>query len=327
MSAPLRVLVVEDAPSTVRFLRAVLGCVASLDVVCETSTGYDAVRMAHILVPDVILLDLSLPDGDGADILTALLSQFPNPKVVILSGRASVAGPSLVSQGATGFISKGLSPDELVRQLSVVLGLPLVLVPVPRGPQGNPDGGSASGESVALEPAPSSPTWRVLIVEDVPSSLSILRGVLGCVAFVEVVGEAGTGYDAVRLADDLRPDLVLLDLSLPDADGADMLFNLMDVAPEARVIVLSSRADVAGPEMVAQGATGFIQKGLKPEELVRQLSALLDLTLSLVPASEQARADAAPEAGVGRQVPQPTFARMEIARSAMSADWPARQAT
>jgi DNA-binding NarL/FixJ family response regulator len=151
---------------------------------------------------------------------------------------------------------------------------------------------------------------------------------LGCVAFVDVVGEAGTGYDAVRLADDLRPDVVLLDLSLPDADGADMLFNLMDVAPEARVIVLSSTADVSGPEMVAQGATGFIQKGLIPEELVRQLSVLLDLTLSLVPASEPARADAAPETVVGRHVPpQPTFARMEIARGAMSADWPARQAT
>jgi EAL domain-containing protein (putative c-di-GMP-specific phosphodiesterase class I)/DNA-binding NarL/FixJ family response regulator len=292
LSPPLRALVVEDVPSTQRFLRAVLGSVSSLDIVGEAGSGYDAVRMAHALSPDLVLLDLSLPDANGADLLAELLSRFPSPSVVVLSGTAEADGPRLVAQGATGFISKGLPPVELVRQLSVLLGVPLSLAPVGGGT--SLDAGAAAATEwppgEVFEPAVVPSALRVLIVEDVPSSLSMLRSVLGCVPSLEVVGEAATGYDAVRLADALSPDLVLLDLSLPDADGADMLFNLMDVAPGARVVVLSDRASIAGPGLVSQGATGFINKGLAPEELVGRLSAVLDVPLALVPAGQKAPA-------------------------------------
>jgi len=125
---PLRVVLVDDAPSTRRLLRAVLDCVASLEVVAEAASGRQAVESAKTLLPDVVLLDLSLPDTDGAQILPDLLRVAPQAKVVILSHTSRSAGPELVAAGASGFIEKGLAPYALVDQLSTVLGVPLAVV-------------------------------------------------------------------------------------------------------------------------------------------------------------------------------------------------------
>ena len=126
-AAPLRVVLVDDAPSTRRLLRAVLDCVASLEVVAEAASGRQAVESAKRLLPDVVLLDLSLPDTDGAEILPDLLRVAPEARIVILSHTSRSAGPDLVAAGATGFIEKGLPPYALVDQLSAVLGVPLTV--------------------------------------------------------------------------------------------------------------------------------------------------------------------------------------------------------
>jgi DNA-binding NarL/FixJ family response regulator len=126
-TSPLRVILVDDAPSTRRLLRAVLDCVASLEVVDEADSGGQAVESVKRLQPDVVLLDLSLPDGDGAQVLPELLRVAPDARVVILSHTSRSAGPELVAAGASGFIEKGLAPYALVEQLSTVLGMPLAL--------------------------------------------------------------------------------------------------------------------------------------------------------------------------------------------------------
>lgn len=126
--SPLRVVLVDDAPSTRRLLRSVLDCVASLEVVDEADSGKQAIEAAKSLHPDVVLLDLSLPDTDGAEILPELLRVAPKARIVILSHTSRTAGPELVAAGAAGYIEKGLAPYALVDQLSTVLGVPLALV-------------------------------------------------------------------------------------------------------------------------------------------------------------------------------------------------------
>jgi DNA-binding NarL/FixJ family response regulator len=121
----LRVLVVDDAPSTRLFLRAVLATVRSLDVIEEAGTGRAAIEYATDLQPDVILLDLALPDTDGALVLQELLSVAPNARIVVLSNNAKLAGPALTAAGATGYIEKGLAPSELISRLSNALNTPL----------------------------------------------------------------------------------------------------------------------------------------------------------------------------------------------------------
>jgi DNA-binding NarL/FixJ family response regulator len=126
--SPMRVILVDDAPSTRRLLRSVLDCVASLEVVDEADSGEQAIESAKSLHPDVVLLDLSLPDTDGGEILPELLRVAPEARIVILSHTSRTAGPELVAAGASGYIEKGLAPYALVDQLSSVLGVPLALV-------------------------------------------------------------------------------------------------------------------------------------------------------------------------------------------------------
>jgi DNA-binding NarL/FixJ family response regulator len=101
---------------------------------------------------------------------------------------------------------------------------------------------------------------RILIVDDHPGFRASARRMLEAGGF-EVVGEAGDGAAALRAARDLVPDMVLLDVQLPDANGVDLAVCLGEDGGGPAVILTSSRpADQLGPEVTASGALGFIPK-------------------------------------------------------------------
>jgi DNA-binding NarL/FixJ family response regulator len=101
---------------------------------------------------------------------------------------------------------------------------------------------------------------RILIVDDHPGFRASARRMLVAGGF-EVVGEAGDGAEAVHAARDLRPDVVLLDVQLPDANGIDLAARLSENGAGAVVVLTSSRpADQLGPGLTASGALGFIRK-------------------------------------------------------------------
>ena len=79
---------------------------------------------------------------------------------------------------------------------------------------------------------------RVLVVDDVPEMRRMLHTVLGLRGF-SVVGEASEGHSAVELAKELQPDVVILDLGLPDLEGREVLTGIRNVAPECRVVIFS----------------------------------------------------------------------------------------
>ena len=82
-------------------------------------------------------------------------------------------------------------------------------------------------------------TVRVLLVDDVADVRRLVRIALRFHGGFEVVGEAGAGLQAIELATRLRPDIVLLDLGLPDLAGRDVLTRVRDVAPDAKVVVFT----------------------------------------------------------------------------------------
>jgi PAS domain S-box-containing protein len=135
--------------------------------------------------------------------------------------------------------------------------------------------------NVPLKPETETPKLRVLVVEDAASTRHLLRAILGTVHALEVIDEASTGRAAVESAAELQPDVILLDLSLPDIDGALLLHELMGVASRARIVVLSNSAKLAGPDLVDVGAAGYIEKGLDPSELIMKLSRILQTPLPI----------------------------------------------
>ena len=102
----------------------------------------------------------------------------------------------------------------------------------------------------------------VLIVDDHPSFRSTARALLEAEGF-EVVGEADDGASAVAAATDLRPDVVLLDVQLPDFDGFEVAQRLRKSLKAAapRIVLTSSRdGSDFGPLVVECGASGFVPK-------------------------------------------------------------------
>jgi DNA-binding NarL/FixJ family response regulator len=113
---------------------------------------------------------------------------------------------------------------------------------------------------------------RVLIVDDHAVVRSGVRLLLDAEPDIETVGEAGDGPEAIAGARRLRPDVILLDLTLPGDSGIDVLPGLRAVAPEARVLVLSMHDD---PQYLraafAAGASGYVLKDAADAELVQSV--------------------------------------------------------
>jgi DNA-binding NarL/FixJ family response regulator len=115
---------------------------------------------------------------------------------------------------------------------------------------------------------------RLLIVDDHPVVRGGLRGIFAGDEGFEVVGEAANGAEAVARAVELRADVVLMDLRMPEMGGVEAIRRLRATAPSAHVLVLTTydTDDDVLPAIEA-GATGYLLKDAPREELVRAVRA------------------------------------------------------
>ena len=119
-------------------------------------------------------------------------------------------------------------------------------------------------------------TTRVLLVDDHELMRDGLRALFAQDAEFEVAGEAEDARTAVELAAASRPDVVIMDVSLPDLSGIEATRQVLGQAPEVKVVALSVHADqeyVAG--MLQAGASGYVLKGAAASELLQAVRAAL----------------------------------------------------
>ncbi|KAF1685426.1 two-component system response regulator [Pseudoxanthomonas broegbernensis] len=115
----------------------------------------------------------------------------------------------------------------------------------------------------------------VLLCDDSRALRMLAAGQLEEAGF-QVVGEAGNGLEAVGQYRALKPDLVLLDLVMPECDGRQALAKILEVDPDARVVILSSlgaQSDIE--ECLRMGARSYLQKPIDPEAMERVLHQVL----------------------------------------------------
>jgi DNA-binding NarL/FixJ family response regulator len=111
---------------------------------------------------------------------------------------------------------------------------------------------------------------RVLIADDDPLFLDALEAILGIEAQIEIAGRAHDGEEATRLAGELGPDVVLLDLSMPVVDGFEASRRIRADAPGTAVIVLTGSSNAEDVEKARDaGATGYVTKDRIAQDLVR----------------------------------------------------------
>jgi DNA-binding NarL/FixJ family response regulator len=128
---------------------------------------------------------------------------------------------------------------------------------------------------------------RVLVADDQPLMRAAFLMTLRAEEDIEVVGEAADGREAVELVGRLRPDVVLMDIRMPDLDGVEATRLIVDGHPETRVLVLTTfDLDEYVVEALRAGASGFLLKDVRPEELVKAIrlvargEALLDSAIT-----------------------------------------------
>lgn len=114
---------------------------------------------------------------------------------------------------------------------------------------------------------------RVLIVDDVPQVRAELRTLLPLAGNIEIAGEASNGLEAVRLTQDLRPDVVLMDLEMPVMNGYEATRQIKQLSSGSRVIAFTIHGYPEAFEQARQaGADAVLVKGAPLTELVQEIS-------------------------------------------------------
>ena len=113
---------------------------------------------------------------------------------------------------------------------------------------------------------------RILIVDDHPIMRVGIAAIINAQPRMQVVGQAGTAGDAVRMFESLQPDLTLMDLRLPDGSGVETIRRICAISPKAKIIVLTTyEGDEDIHQALDAGARGYIIKGMQHDALVKAL--------------------------------------------------------
>ena len=118
---------------------------------------------------------------------------------------------------------------------------------------------------------------KVMVVDDHKIMRDGLREVLERSCDFQVVGEAGDGEAAVKIAQELRPEVIIMDVMMPVKNGVDASREITEALPETRVLILTaSTQNDAVVEALAAGATGYLQKHSGKETLLRAIRDVAD---------------------------------------------------
>lgn len=117
-----------------------------------------------------------------------------------------------------------------------------------------------------------SPVIRILITDDHTIVREGLRTLIKTEPGLEVIGEAADGIEAVQLACELKPDVILMDMQMPRMGGLEAIIKIKEKCPDARILVLTSFSDddTVFPAIKA-GALGYLLKNTAPERLLNSI--------------------------------------------------------
>lgn len=113
---------------------------------------------------------------------------------------------------------------------------------------------------------------RVVICDDQPGFRELLTILLALEPGIEVVGEAGDGREAIEVVRSLQPNVLVLDIAMPEMDGIEALPHVLEASPETQVVVITGfGSESVRKRALENGAHLFVEKGIDVEALVAQI--------------------------------------------------------
>ena len=117
---------------------------------------------------------------------------------------------------------------------------------------------------------------RILIVDDAAFTRNMLKNIIANIEQIEVIGEASNGVEAISLYKKLSPDLVTMDLVMPEKGGIEATEEILKINPKALIVVVSALGQEALVlEAAKKGAKDFIQKPFKSEQILEVMDRIL----------------------------------------------------
>ena len=154
---------------------------------------------------------------------------------------------------------------------------------------------------------------RIILAEDHETIRDGLKLLVNSRADMEVVGEADNGRTALQLAEEFSPDVVVMDISMPELNGLQATKKLKDKSPQVKVLILTRHSEPGYlQELLQAGAGGYVLKQSKSEELIRAILAVAAGQTYLDPAITERAVTQLRESGqVARGVPNANLTARE----------------
>jgi len=266
-----RVVVIDDHPLLRKGLQQLADLSPNVEIVGECDSGEQGLKLVEELRPDLVLLDLGIPGMGGLGTLQALKELSPAPWVVVLT--VSDAQEDIVAalrRGADGYLLKDMDPEELLNRI------------------GELEHGERIFSPTIIErlgEALQAPVHTLVVIDDHPLLRKGLKQLVDLCPDIEIIGEANNGVQGLRMVEELRPGLVVLDLNMPGMSGLDALDGLKRLNPAPKVMILTvSDAEEDVIASIRAGADGYILKDTDPEEILSKLHDLARGRLVISPA-------------------------------------------
>lgn len=240
----IRSVIIEDETLFRKLLQGFLETDDRFEIVGEARDGELGLELCLRLKPDLVLLDLGIPEVSGEQLAESLLAELPECRVLVVSADDD---PSIMRKlmdvGVKGFVHKKQDPEDLMAAISTVAA------------------GETYFDGVEEEEETFDSVIRTVIVEDETLMRVLLGATLRADRRFQIIGEAEDGEQGLAMCLEKKPDLVLLDVLLPKLRGPELAEKLLKELPKTRIVVVSARQEPAMVRgVLKKGVHGYVDK-------------------------------------------------------------------
>lgn len=254
------ILIVDDYPIFIDGFRALLEGNDKLKIAFEALTGKEAITIALRERPDVIFLDINLPDMTGIEVCARIKEIFPEQKIISFTMHDDVHHQQEMRKaGVNGYLLKNANGKEIHEAIETVM-------------KGEEYFSSKLSQSTTVDAS----GIKLLAVDDHQVLLDGIKTLFEKEPDISIAHEALNGKDAIQIAKTEPIDLILLDINLPDISGFDICKEIKAFNSDIKIIALTMHGEAGYiNKMLKSGVDGYILKNTGKDEMIKAVRAVI----------------------------------------------------